>query len=323
MDNYQLAPSAADFLKRIDALEEVTPHHYIWYQKHPNDEHASLDELADEIKASERLSPVRIDSKNGSIRELAQKYETYRLKAQKENNIWPSGFNWGVFGVYVLGRIRLLQQVFRVPIALLTLILTSHLITNFREYQLPIPGLPPHALSISIIAFLTLHLIYQLFILIWDDEIFSRAWLNWSSASREGLFVHPNDQFSQDIVSKMPLLTEKETYPFGWINGDIQTLIPGLLWDNIDLKISYLRRFVRNPFDSECFALDIAFPRDANGQFYHDSSKQIIVFHHGLNGSSFASYIQAHVSYYNKLGHTCIPINARGFGGTFILTKPF
>jgi predicted alpha/beta-fold hydrolase len=323
--DFKLDQSAKDFLRRIDAVEEVTLEHHIWYKRHPDDRFTTIDELKDEIALQGERSPLRNDSKSGTLRELAAKSDQQRKDSfEKRGQIWKMGFNIDMVYPYLLSRWRLIRQVFRLPILIITILFTCYIHFRYnnpdslQSLKLSFPPLPICFIPFILLPFLIICAILQAHTLFFQDVIFYRAWFSGALRTKEGIFVHPTDKHTQSILTRMPILHEKETYPFGWGTGDFQTLLPALLWDNIDLRLPYIRRYIRNLEDDECSAADICFPRDENGVLYFDSTKSVIVFHHGLNGSSHASYMQAHIDYYTKRGHTCIGFNVRGFGGTFI-----
>lgn len=167
--------------------------------------------------------------------------------------------------------------------------------------------------------------------MMFHDEIFARTWWDWQSKVKRGLYYHKSNTFASKLLQNQDVIRvldkAKETRPFGWISGDFETIFPILLHDNMTTKLPYIRRHVANE-DGEAVGIDIAFPqrwneKDGVWELYYDKSKPILVLHHGINGSSQVSHLQTHVQYYNARGHTCLALNVRGAGSTFVLNKFF
>lgn len=110
------------------------------------------------------------------------------------------------------------------------------------------------------------------------------------------------------------------------VNGDQRTGIPFLV--NKVKEQEYIRVYVRNPFDDESIALDIAFPYsslDGNSEeddettppsFVHNLDMPVYLVLHGLNGGSHEEYVKDFVSRRRSEGSTVIVMIARGMMNT-------
>lgn len=110
------------------------------------------------------------------------------------------------------------------------------------------------------------------------------------------------------------------------VNGDQRTGIPFLL--NKVQEQEYVRVYVRNPFDDESIALDIAFAyssstdKDDNNNdsmqhsLVHNLDKPVYLILHGLNGGSHEEYVKDFVSRRRSEGSTVIVMIARGMMDT-------
>ena len=112
------------------------------------------------------------------------------------------------------------------------------------------------------------------------------------------------------------------------VNGDQRTGIPFLV--NKVKEQEYIRVYVRNPFDDESIALDIAFPysslhdeesdygdtTDSPSLFVHNLDKPVYLVLHGLNGGSHEEYVKDFVSRRRSEGSTVIVMIARGMMNT-------
>jgi predicted alpha/beta-fold hydrolase len=315
--------SAQAFLQRIDALEEVTHIHQVWYAKHPDDKFTTLDEIQDEIDRSTTKNPVIITSKSGTLRQLAIEGELAKEKASIK---WKSHYTpWRIWLV-LSGFCRFNLQVFRAPFIPLFIYL-SHIFSNYlNSLNLDTPT------RLVLLIPIYIYIIIQIYTLFFIDESFARAFLSYQTKVRNGLYIHPQDYSTQNIAKNPKLsqiLNQPDRHPRGWSTGDVQTLFPALLHDLITKDVSYIRRFLRNPTDNESIIMDVAFPYvldkidNVTKWLYHDSTKPILVLNHGLNGSSQAAHLLTVAEYYNKRGHTVCSINVRGTGAAFALKTTF
>jgi hypothetical protein len=140
-------------------------------------------------------------------------------------------------------------------------------------------------------------------------------------------FYHSSNPLIQSIAKHWP--ESSRTYdvrngatPY-LVNGDQRTGIPFLV--NKVEEQEYLRVYVRNPFDQENIALDIAFPygnneKDDNVQdsttFTHNMEKPVYLVLHGLNGGSHEEYVKDFVLRRRSEGSTVVVMIARGMMDT-------
>ena len=101
------------------------------------------------------------------------------------------------------------------------------------------------------------------------------------------------------------------------VNGDQRTGIPFLV--NKIEEQEYVRVYVKNPFDDESIALDIAFAYSDDtddAEFLHYMDKPVYLILHGLNGGSHEEYVKDFVSRRRSEGSTVIVMIARGMMDT-------
>merc|ERR1712176_636552 len=109
------------------------------------------------------------------------------------------------------------------------------------------------------------------------------------------------------------------------VNGDQRTGIPFIV--NKVNEQEYVRAWVRNVYDGEYIALDVAFPysNDDEGgakkkkNFVHDINKPVYLILHGLNGGSHEEYVKDFVKRRRSEGSTVVVMIARGMMDTEIV----
>jgi predicted alpha/beta-fold hydrolase len=148
-------------------------------------------------------------------------------------------------------------------------------------------------------------------------------------------FYHSSNPFIQSITRHWEESSRSYNISTGatpyLVNGDQRTGIPFLL-NKVDEQ-EYIRVYVRNPFDDESIALDIAFAysstnsdsieregNDDNAQqstfLVHKLDKPVYLILHGLNGGSHEEYVKDFVSRRRSEGSTVIVMIARGMMDT-------
>ena len=139
-------------------------------------------------------------------------------------------------------------------------------------------------------------------------------------------FYHSSNPLIQSIIKHWPESSRSYNISNGatpyLVNGDQRTGIPFLV--NKVEEQAYVRVYVRNPFDKEFLALDIAFPysnRDGNNlqgsrTFVHHLDQPVYLILHGLNGGSHEEYVKDFVSRRRSEGNTVVVLIARGMMDT-------
>lgn len=92
-------------------------------------------------------------------------------------------------------------------------------------------------------------------------------------------------------------------------SADLTTTFPFLCFNT--KRVEYTRKWVLNPKDRECVAVDLAFPAEG-----FDSEKPLVVVLHGLNGGSNEGYVTDCASAALGRGWSVAVFIARGLGGT-------
>jgi hypothetical protein len=142
-------------------------------------------------------------------------------------------------------------------------------------------------------------------------------------------FYHSSNPLIQSIIKHWPESSRSYNISNGatpyLVNGDQRTGIPFLV--NKVEEEAYVRVYVRNPFDKEFLALDIAFPysnRDGNNlqgsrTFVHHLDQPVYLILHGLNGGSHEEYVKDFVSRRRSEGSTVVVLIARGMMDTTMI----
>ena len=78
---HPITSSAKEALARIDAIEEITPYHYIWYKHKDGDQFTTISDIKDEIYNGKY--PAQLNSKSATLREIAQQHEKYSSQLPK------------------------------------------------------------------------------------------------------------------------------------------------------------------------------------------------------------------------------------------------
>lgn len=149
-------------------------------------------------------------------------------------------------------------------------------------------------------------------------------------------FYHSSNPLIQSIMKHWPESSRSYNISNGatpyLVNGDQRTGIPFLV--NKVEEQAYVRVYVRNPFDNEYLALDIAFPYsnreeeektmdDNNVQdsrtFVHRHDHPVYLILHGLNGGSHEEYVKDFVSRRRSEGSTVVVLIARGMMDTTMI----
>jgi hypothetical protein len=135
-------------------------------------------------------------------------------------------------------------------------------------------------------------------------------------------FYHSNNPLIQAIANHWPESSRSYNVSNGatpyLVNGDQRTGIPFLV--NKIEEQEYIRVYVRNPYDDEPIALDIAFPYSKSDHndttLVHHLDKPVYLILHGLNGGSHEEYVKDFVLRRRSEGSTVIVMIARGMMDT-------
>lgn len=141
----------------------------------------------------------------------------------------------------------------------------------------------------------------------------------------EGVYYSPENPFVSSIIKHWPESSRTYNVSNGatpyLVNGDHRTGIPFLV--NSAPEQDYVRVWVKNEFDGEYLALDIAFPvikgEGVDDRYAHNKTKPVFLVLHGLNGGSHEEYVKDFVQRRRSEGSTIIVFIARGMMDTSIV----